>query len=703
MYVQVILMLACLSLTALAGERDFRTCSKSGMVVIYINGIMTSRDKATSDRNLLAKRVETNYRNEAIDLSGVEYDLSYNSSDVVPKGTLSDNAAPFVTDLWESIMFALNEQGERKTAALWTSIYLKLGGARLNRITGLDLKDKIEEVVRKFNPAYNLNSRDAQLAAQNLEAMTKRYFSQGKKVLHVAHSQGGFIAGQVATKILGYTEYSENKNLYGAVFLGTPISALPRTSEKGQFSYLSSHQDLVVKWVGTSLPSNIDVPGTLDGHGVIETYLSELPANSQGEFYRVSRFLYNKIRASVSTFDNNDESCCNKEDGKFWRNDDDCTGDACLGGFVSNDVSLAEKEVNVDLGKGSMLCGEALIDEGYDTNLTLADNSRIDGKVTVRGNVFLSGSSVIGNDKGQRVNLWGGQGNRQGLILAQDVEITGSPLIEGDLTITQAKIIGNGTYRGTARYAGDYLVSPLLTGGSGVNRVFSGNNNISGTYVIDTNLHDVTVEGGFQLHPVYDWITFNLYGSVGTGATIKGVGGSTGTIGPGVTVHGITYGSTDTGAGIDETSQIKGNSTAKGSFLLSVSSKIEDSDYEMNQVDGTNVSLVTGNSTIKNANVFGLGGLFGSNVIGGSINASRFFIKNATLNNVTVSGSNIALCRQIFNGGSFGSNTSEGDCSLATAKQLPEVSRYLASRQEMFKRRYFKVMDRIQEIKQTTR
>lgn len=659
-------------------------CSKGPLVVTFINGVWNKREDARSSARALSRLIGRTL----VDVKGFQ---SFEQVPNIVKAQYNHTQSRSL-DVVETAYFKLRElmsgvpDGLSLVDALLSSLFIKqIAFTAAMRELGVDPRPILDEVITPLLGSNTFRDR-----SRFVEAL-RPHAQNGDKILILSHSEGTLYANMIIEELRNAPSESKlHGNFFASLMLGPATSKLPRnSSQKVIGKYLLNSGDLVVKGV-TGLSSNMGITANANtsdkldvwGHKFEEIYLSSaVSAIVDGKNTTMDQHFTRKVREAVEELVANEEGCCGiASRGKFWVRSESCNDVSCLGGFVADDVEV-QADANLELDKSSELC----------------DN------VKVSGNVFLSGASVSGTNSSKQLELAGGSGSRQGIILAQDVEITGSPLIEGDLTITQAKIIGNGTYRGTARYAGDYLVSPLLTGGSGVNRVFSGNNNISGTYVIDTNLHDVTVEGGFQLHPVYDWITFDLYGSVGTGATIKGVGGSTGTIGPGVTVHGITYGSTDTGAGIDETSQIKGNSTAKGSFLLSVSSKIEDSDYEMNQVDGTNVSLVTGNSTIKNANVFGLGGLFGSNVIGGSINASKFLIKNATLNNVTVSGSNIALCRQIFNGGSFGSNTSEGDCSLATAKQLPDVSRYLASRQEMFKRRYFKVMDRIQEIKQTTR
>lgn len=387
-----VLILILFFTTSALSSKDFRTCSKEGMVAIYVNGIMTTREEVIAIENLLRHRLETNYRAELLDVMSVDVTHIYNPSDIVPKGTLRDNTAPFVQDLWESIMFALQEETNRKTAALWTSIYLKLGGDRLNEMTGLDLKTIIEANLLKFRPAFDLNTRDSQLALQNLESLTQTYFGQGKKVLHVAHSQGGFITRQLATKIMGLAEYSEQKKTYGAIFLGTPISSLPNSNEKGQFSYLSSHQDYVVKWVGTSLPSNIDVPGTTDGHGVIATYFSTLPASQSGVFSKVDRFFYDAVRGSVATFDNNDETCCNKENGKLWRNSGSCENDECLGGFIADSVDIKETLTDrVSLDLDSSLCHGTVL--GNDLSLDMIDSS-VDGPIYLNGRVRLTSSTA---------------------------------------------------------------------------------------------------------------------------------------------------------------------------------------------------------------------------------------------------------------------------------------------------------------------
>lgn len=382
---------------------DFKTCSSNGLAVIYINGVLTDRQRAVEGAQavrdvLIAKSTEK------YDQKGVIVNFVYNPSTVVWKEKPNGNESPEggELDYWECVALKAREISSKASAGVISSLFGIIKNERLDSIFGRGTSEQITSHFTNYDPILDFAiGPEGILAEAQLEIKTKEYFQAGYKVIHIAHSQGGFIASNVAGKInAGRAGYTDKDKYYGAIFLGTPISFLPVSQERGKFSYLSSDQDIIVRGLrlgrGSLIP-NIDVPilgdtPSVDGHSIVNTYLTDqrIGKDRLGNTKLVVDHVRDLLRDSVATLDNNSISCCNRADGKLWVNESGCadTKEACDGGFLEKTVKLnLLLDDELELSKDSVICGDVKIETNR--SIVKIDDSKLIGPATIKGDVEL--------------------------------------------------------------------------------------------------------------------------------------------------------------------------------------------------------------------------------------------------------------------------------------------------------------------------
>ena len=458
---------------------DFKTCSKTGLRIYYMNGVLTTKDDNTATARRLLRRINSYFILNKIDHKELEVIGIHNKSNTTATGEVRDiqSGLALVRDATEAIDEKLKEllrEGYRNTIA------------PLFFFSAKDFRSKVgsavnAEIVKFLGDFKILNYENSEIqdARNELRKRTLESFEAGWKVLHVAHSQGGFVVSSIANEIVnGAGAFKPFQDYYAGIFVGSPLSFLPQSRYPGQFNYLNSRQDIIVntlRYTGVRpLVWNIDVPSfadedggpTIEGHSVDNLYFSDTAFSSTTtgvtpEIKTVFGVIKELLKKSVSTLQNNDPACCNKEKGKLWINERDCTGDECKGGFISAKTKYDKSnESNLFLSTESRICGSSqfsLKDKVDIINSSLEVPVFVDGKVKIENTDYSEPSTPSGFQQSKmngEVILKLGSSSNPGKIIGRpqisgNVDILhttggdiikGSPVISGNVTLTNTII-----------------------------------------------------------------------------------------------------------------------------------------------------------------------------------------------------------------------------------------------------------------------
>lgn len=380
-------------------ESDFRTCSEVGLKILYINGVLTDYDMAFATASVSIPRMLDSSKTK-LDHKKVSVDFVHNYSTVKWENKESEGG---YLDYWECIHLKARELTSRSVAGFVSSVFGFVPNSIINEEAGTEIASQIQAHLNDYSPSAAVVGPEAVIAEKELRTKTFNALVSGYKVLHLAHSQGGFIASSVASRVIGGVGGFESfKEYYAAVFLGTPISYLPFSNEKEKFLYLSAKQDLIARGLniaGNALSPNMDVPElgnnlsdiSIEGHSIDNTYLSNIRIGKIAGIEKPGmNHTFDLIKRAVSTLDNNDENCCNKRDGKLWVNESGCEGSqtTCQGGFLEKTVKLnLDSEDELQLSKDSVVCGDVKIET--DRSNVKIEDSRINGPANIIGDVEL--------------------------------------------------------------------------------------------------------------------------------------------------------------------------------------------------------------------------------------------------------------------------------------------------------------------------
>lgn len=639
----------------LYAREDFKTCSQKGLVLIYINGVQTSR--AVAEETALTT-IKENLRSEELDNRVTKIDFVYNPNTFNLKQIPGDNEGK-VLDLWECIHLKSRELLSKGIAGLVAGSFGAVKNSRLDEIAGTVVANTLEAHLSNYLLRYETAGAEVIKAQEELTKMTRDYFSDGYKVIHIAHSQGGFIASDVAKKITsGQNDFGNYGKYYGAIFLGTPISYLPSSVENTKFSYLSSFQDVIVGTLNEfrlALKPNINVPVlgeglSVEGHNIVTTYLSTTRrgADSLGRREPMAFFVRELLEKSIATLDNNDPSCCAGRDGKLWINESGCPGNAnsCPGGFIEKGISYDSLNLGLAIRNGASICKSAQFTNGYPV---ISGNVDLKGKVTLGDSAQIRGGSRFSTPI--YLDSLGGVIEMRGQSVVESTEM-GSPSLKGDLILDGTTTIsGNGSYSGQKMVFPDGFFSPAIIKDS----FLLGKNDLKGFYYLEgATIEKATIEGpfGYQ-YPANSLLA--IYGTVND-AEFKGVGGVglEGNLIKKAKVHGYSVSPDSGGVGVVRT--VEGEGTLiKGSVHLDINVK--------------NGAKITGNRILSNfqnsivfvngidkyvdgGNISGGGSVDASNLTGVTISKCYWQVNFSNLNGTVASGG-VTITGGIPSNGSF--------------------------------------------------
>lgn len=517
---------------------------------------------------------------EALDAKEVSVEPSYNPSFAKVTGDFQtpEGQIALTIDLAEALRKKIVEFTSRRDAMFLANLYLAFGGARLDQYLGQNLSSKLAAWIETTKFKLSNVTQHEREAFEGLLQNTENAFRSGKKVIHVAHSQGALFVATIARQIIaGNDGLQDYKELYGAVFLGAPISYLPRSLESEKFSYLSAQQDPIVlslSLIGLALPPNVDVPKlpvfTIDGHSVDKNYLGEIEGVFAGRRKPMKEHFYDLMRGVVSTLNNNDLACCNGRDGKLNLNKADCEPgvERCLGGFVENGIIASDESIHV----------------AGDVQVCRTDpNAKpvISGKVSIESDVGLGKGSFLNGPRGGLSQLR--VGSVGGTVYLRDnagVYQNGGESLSllGDLMISNAEVRGEGTIRGESH---SRMPSRFVSSISDTK--INGTVDIKGAFVIASDVAGSHIEGSF-VTPLYTQSTsvWNFLGiwdaTIDPGATITGMGSfyEGAHIGAGVTLVGTARQDNIYGIHVFNSRVLGQNTRLHGSVIVGDNSLITD-------------------------------------------------------------------------------------------------------------------------------
>lgn len=415
--------------------------------------------------------------------------------------------------------------------------------------------------------------------------------------------------------------------------------------------------------------------------------------------------------------------------------------------YYSNSPKPGIKVLNGTSCTSQLNIGDAEIKDEADIQACgdIYDFAKVEGHVQIKGEVAISGK-LFGDPyvAGQvPMRITGSSDADYGVSMFSDVEIRNRPTISGDILFDNgSKIYNNGIYRGVKQ-----LVEPGLTyfshisGGS-----YYGTNDITGFYLIQKGLTDVTVEGGYAQfgNGTYLSTIITSSASIGEGASLKGPMYIQGTIGPETIVEGKNLGFRG-GIFVDHGNTFNGiGKKLEGGVFLGANTTVTNSNINGNALDpsSSNTFIEITGSTITDSSLSGVGAIAGSSVTEATMSGNSYYISlstllkgnysknisitnnsnidrgtytdnvsidnssvtnsllsnevqvfNATLNGTTAFG-NAKLCNRPYSGGSYGTGY---DCTAPPPPQMMDIKKDIVlentlSAQRDWKLRHERVM-----------
>lgn len=644
MLLQVItlLLVATLSQTLFAAL-DFKSCSKAGLKIVYVNGILTTSDDAINSAARLRSVLTVGRENSALDVKEVSVATAYNPSYAKVTGEFQtpEGTVALTLDLAEAYRKKIVEITSRNDAMFLSNMYISLGGERLDQYLGENISSQLSAWTENIKFRLSNISQHEREAYNGLQQRTFEGFQAQKKVIHVAHSQGAFFAANLAKQIVnGNLGFEEYKGLYGAVFLGAAINYLPTSVESKKFSYLSAQQDAVavgLSSIGLALEPNVSVPSvpvfSIAGHSIDDTYFGSHTGHYAGRSRQMKEHLFELLKGVVSTLDNNDLACCNGRDGKLNLNKADCEHgvERCLGGFVESGVIASDESIHV--ARGVQVC-------------RTDPNARpvISGKVSIESDVGLGKGSFLKGPRGGLSQLR--VGSVGGTVYLRDnagVYQNGGESLNllGDLMISNAEVRGEGTIRGESH---SRMPSRFVSSISDTK--INGTVDVKGAFVIASDVAGSHIAGSF-VTPLYTQSTtiWNFLGiwdaTIDPGATITGMGSfyQGAHIGTGVTLVGSARQDNIYGIHVFNSRVLGQGTRLEGSVLVGDNSLIADG-AQLNGNIGVSLapSIGVAASQVSGGQLLGRGVLNISTAKDSTLRGCQWGYAGATITNSSLHG-----------------------------------------------------------------
>jgi len=244
-----------------------------GFVVGYFNGVGNTPDQSSDSLRQLTLNIGSTYKNEP-----VAYEVFYNPtegflSDVAEAFAQKQRETPEIKDRWELMWEAL-----AGVDFLTEALAQESGTGTQIMAT---LRTYFIALARQKTVAL-VNSQNFKPLVDGMTARVMSHYTEGKKFLGVAHSQGNLFINGTYTSSRPLMETDSFKVVHVASAAGTASGP-----------YVTADIDLVINAVrlaiGETLPSNISIPvkamydtSDFSGHGFTSIYMNpKYPAYQQ--------------------------------------------------------------------------------------------------------------------------------------------------------------------------------------------------------------------------------------------------------------------------------------------------------------------------------------------------------------------------------------------------------------------------------------
>lgn len=409
---QILIFAMCLLLRVevFAALSDL-TCSKNGLDIFFINGVLID-DKAF--RKDFTPQADT-FFTEIVKQKN-RLDLHPSSIESIIK---HNNTEGLLRDIAESYFLYLMRNESKEKLPLKTTLRLLLmslmnKNAQLDEYCSLNKALDICKELKKIIYDKQNYQTIADLGLFKDEAY-KSLVERKRKLIFVTHSGGNLMADRVRDFILNELP-PEYYPLTGHVSLARPYFTQHKNVETIVFEEDGVIESLRLAGQNTP-PGNVSLQTRCDNfrflpwfnHG-FDCYLGNNLV--QQNLYDIPRIVQSVeiVKAAVykvaSNLANNDENCCNKSPkGKVWINDD-----TSIGGFISEKIKIESGKVTIN--KGAQLCGTGSINATSDSSkhifgeqVIINGQINLNSKFKVLGTTSISSSSVLTTDAGTDVQL----------------------------------------------------------------------------------------------------------------------------------------------------------------------------------------------------------------------------------------------------------------------------------------------------------
>ncbi len=274
------------------------SCSKNGTVIFYTNGIGVKGEVYT----LQKKEINDLFTNGSTPMPGkVRYSDIDEGSNLVGVFGVHNESSGFMRDLLEVYVQTVgNLDGYRD---IYEAFYPVLNH---NVELAEEIRDDFGAETRMVATTYlesvkalgSVLTDSEKLAEEYEKALGDKCYGNDVgtytddesencryKVIGLSHSQGGLFVNSAYEK-MDASFNIQKKRFFGAYQIATPASSISAANG----IHKTYHNDLVIKPILTSMPSNITIPAimsrpewTLDSfvqHSLLDTYLNSRPFNS---------------------------------------------------------------------------------------------------------------------------------------------------------------------------------------------------------------------------------------------------------------------------------------------------------------------------------------------------------------------------------------------------------------------------------------
>lgn len=418
----------------------------------------------------------------------------------------------------------------------------------------------------------------------------------GSKVIVVSHSQGNIYANDVYQGLLARGKPVEDLN---ENFGNLQIASVAQNPLAKNSDVYSLNHDLAInlfsKITGRSIapqkfavfnPSVCTFTGAGTDfdlcHDLPRVYMSPSvtvygPRFGKGSAERTGRDTFIDMVEEVAwKLANNDDNCCNGEDGRFFVTKI-TDGKIETGGFVAlsvkKEVENKEKEFdNIFVEKESEVCGEVTLEAKGIKKIKIKNNSEIDGQnqIKITGNVEIINSKLGNSSENEIFRMTNIDEDLPMRIIGSDL-FSSAPTIEGPVRLQEVKIPNNAEIK-AVKYVDSQgsKFQPSIE-----NSTIYGSSKISGFYYIQNrDINSSTIEGTPAVNSYGSWQPLMILPLVNEdpvdrifhSVTIKGSGQIEGKIAPFSNLNGYKISENIYGASIRDTSHFQGK--ADGTFII---------------------------------------------------------------------------------------------------------------------------------------